>query len=243
MSQSFGQASAGADERFGAEPVGGAGSPPPKQRSALVGCLIAIAAAGLITLLVCGGGALYIYWNAKSFATNAATGVLKSAIEQSDMRPEDKKATIAEIERVAEGFKQGKISGDELGKILTEFGKSPLMAAMMLYGLQEQYLNQSQLSDEEKAAARLTFQRIARGVAEKKLKNEDLEPAVQLISEDVPNQGRRMKQKITDEELRAVLKKLDEIAAAKEVPEGEFQLDVAKELRRIVDEAAPGKLP
>ncbi len=215
----------------------------PPKKSGMGGCFIGCGIFLVASMLICGGVGLYVYMNAKSWATDAVTSIVKEGIKGSEMREEDKTATIAEIDRVADGFKAGKITMEELGKIMEGLTESPLMSILMVYGMQEQYIENSGLTDEEKAAAKLTLQRVARGVVEKKITSSDLDPALSHVMETGPEGQKTAKESITDEDLRQCVAELKTLADDKQIAEGEFVLDVAKELRRVVDEAVPGKLP
>lgn len=216
-------------------------APPPK--SGMSGCLIGCVVVAVVSLAVCGGAGVYVWMQAATWATDATTYVMKEGIKASQMREADKTAVIAEIDRVADGFKSDKITSDELGEIMEALMESPLISLLIITEFQNQQLERSGLSQEEKEAARLTLQRVTRGVAERKITNQDLEPAMMQVTQASPDDGDMSEPPMTDEEWRQYLASLESLAESKSVEAGEFQLDVAKELRRIVDEAVPGKLP
>jgi hypothetical protein len=202
---------------------------------------------GLLVLLSCGGAIWYVTVNAKNLATTFIAQAVKQTIEGSQMRAEDKKEVIAQIDRVAEGFKQNKINGEELGKIMEGMGKSPLMVVLIVYGVTYDYINRPGQDPAVKSEAERTLQRIARGVAEKKITGDDLEEPFSSISQDSdqprqPGQPPQPKQQVSDEDLKKFLADLKMLADEKEIPDEPFELDVGKEVKRIVDEAVPGKL-
>lgn len=227
----------------------GPGYPPPQQRRSIMGpCLIGCGITGVVGMLVCGGIAWYVAANAKNFATNMIAGVVKQSIEASEMRKEDKKDVIAQIDRVAEGFKQNKIDGQELGKIMEGIGNSPLMVVLVVYGVTHEYINRPGQDPAIKADAERTLQRIARGTAEGKIKKDDLDKPFSKISKESDQPGQptnappQPKQQLTDEDLKVFLAELKTLADEREIPDEPYELNVGKEIKRIVDEAVPGKL-
>jgi hypothetical protein len=197
--------------------------------------------------LICGGVVWYVVANAKNFATNMVAQMVKQSIEASEMRAEDKKEVIAQIDRVADGFKQNKINGEELGKIMEGIGKSPMMVVLVIYGVTYDYIHRPGLDAEVKAQAERTLQRIARGTAEGKITQDDLQKPFSKISQDSdqpgqPNAPPQPKQQLTDEELKEFLAELKALADEKGIPDEPYELNVGKEIKRIVDEAVPGKL-
>jgi hypothetical protein len=207
-------------------------------------CLIGCGVVSLLVLLACGGTVWWVSVNAKRIATDLIAGVLKESIKQSQMREEDKQAVVAQIDRVADGFKQGKINEQELGKIMEGLGKSPLMVVLVVYGTTYDYINRQDAAT--KTEAERTLQRIARGAAEGKITGQDLQQPFSAIQDtNVPNQSGQPpqpKQNLSDEDLKKFLADLKKLADDKGIPDEPYELDVGKEIKRIVDESAPGKL-
>ena len=224
----------------------GPGYPAPPPRS-LAPCLIGCGVTGLVTLLICGGAIWYVTYNIKNIGTNFIASTVKQSVNASEMRAEDKKKLNAQIDRVADGFKQNKINGQELGKIMEGLTKSPLFVVLIVYGVTHEYIHRPGQDAEVKAQAERTLQRIARGTAEGKIKSEDLEKPFSTISQDPnrpaqPNQPPQPKQQLSDEDLKMFLEDLKALADEKGIPDEPYELNVGAEVKRIVDEAVPGKL-
>ena len=230
-------------------PAPGPGYPPyqqPPSRS-WAPCLIGCGVTGLVVLLICGGTIWWVTSNFKNIATNLVASTVKQSIEASEMRAEDKKELNAQIDRVADGFKQNKITGEELGKIMEGMTKSPLFAVLIFYGVTHEYINRPGQDADVKAEAERTLQRIARGSAEGKIKAEDLQKPFSTISQDPnqqlqPGQPPQPKQNLSDDDLEKFLADLKAMADEKGIPDEPYELNVGKEVKRIVDEAVPGKL-
>ena len=230
-------------------PAPGPGYPPyqqPPSRS-WAPCLIGCGITGLVVLLLCGGAVWYVTSNFENIAVNLVASTAKKAIEDTKMREEDKKEVIAQIDRVAEGYKKNQINEQELGKIMEGMAKSPLMMVLIVYGVTYDYINRPGQDADVKAEAERTLQRIARGTAEGTIKEEDLKKPFSSIAEDPnqqvqPGQPPQPKQQLTDEDLKKFLEDLKTLADEKEIPDEPYELNVGKEIKRIVDEAVPGKL-
>ena len=230
-------------------PAFGAGYPPPQPppSRSLAPCLIGCGITGLVVLLLCGGGIWYVTSNFKNIAVNLVASTAKKSIEGSQMRAEDKKEVIAQIDRVAEGYKKNKINEQELGKIMEGMAKSPLMVVLIVYGVTYDYINRPGQDAAVKTEAERTLQRIARGTVEGTIKEQDLKEPFSSISQDPnqpvqPGQPPQPKQQLSDEDLKKFLADLKALADEKKIPDEPYELNVGKEIKRIVDEAVPGKL-
>jgi len=121
--------------------------------------------------------------------------------------------------------------------VLRNLGESPLFALAMVYGAEKKYVEPSGLSDQEKKDARLALQRAARGVYEKTISQNSIQRAMDRISTAGPNGERQLKERITDDELKAFLKDLKDLADKAEVPEEPFEVDIGEEFKKAVDKA------
>lgn len=201
----------------------------------------------MVTVLICGGAIWWVTANFKNIGTNFIASAVKQSVDASEMRAEDKKELNAQIDRVADGFKQNKINSQELGKIMEGLTKSPLFVVLIVYGVTHDYINRPGQDADVKARVERTLQRIARGTAEGKIKGEDLQKPLSTISQDPnqpaqPGQPPQTKQHLSDEDLEKFLEDLKTLADEKGIPDEPYELNVGKEVKRIVDEAVPGKL-
>lgn len=225
------------DRAFPAEPA--FGPPAPPQRNWLPCCLVGCLVIGVLGLLSCGGIAWYLAKNVKSIASDVARQAIVSTIERSELDPAEKQAVIAEVDRVVDQYRSGKITLEDLGRILDELAKSPVMQNIMIYAIEKQYVDPSGLPDEEKQAARLTLQRILRGIHEKKIEEGDLDAALDHLSAKTHDGQRQMKDRVTDEELRKFLAECRRVADRAGVPVEPFEIKISEEFRKAVERAMP----
>ena len=188
------------DERFSAE------SPPPKpQRSWLPTCLLGCLGVLLVSACLCGLVGVWAVRNAGTWAANFARAALVNAVNESQLESAEKKAIVAQIDRVVEQYKAGQITNVDLQRILEELGQSPLMGALIVYGIETKYVQTSGLSDAEKAAARLSLQRVLRGLHEKKIVLQALDAALDKVCRKDSAGNRQLKERVKDQDRKSVV--------------------------------------
>lgn len=224
--------------------VASAGDTPPpdsggKWKGCLIGCLVVFG----FCCLLCAGGGVYVYMNAATWVTTAARSALQALLQDSDLPQEEQTAMLREFDRVADAYKAGEITLEELGRIMEDLAESPVMALVMLKAIETKYLNPSGLSDEEKSDAKRTIVRVVRGVIEEKLTKDDMKRITDhfLLNPDADlNNGQppQLKQRLSDDELRALLADAHEIVEEREVPADEdYEVKLSEIVREIVDKS------
>jgi hypothetical protein len=200
------------------------------------GCLIAfivvflLIAAGVVTLM--------LTWK-RMFAYGITTGTT-AMVQQSSLPQADKDRIVAKVGKVADDFKSGTISIAQFGTVMQTLAESPLIPLAVMAGVDSVQLSKSGLSAEEKKAAKTEVDRFARGVADKVLSMDDMKEPIKHIGSYTtgpgPSTNFRLKEKVTDEELRAFVaalkEKSDKAGVAAEVP----PIDIATEVEKAIDE-------
>lgn len=232
---------------------------PPKpsgQSNALIGILIAIVSVTGIMGLACCGGCYYMSRRLEKFGRDMAGELGKAAavaaIETSHLSDEDKEECLSQVDRVTEAFKAAKIDMGDATKILMDLSQSHVFTISTLRMIEEEYLQPSGLTSEEKESGAMTVDRISRGLLEKKIRSERVHSIVEQhlmiveeievdddfkdASDEVPT-TKRFKDEITDEQLQNFFTELKSLADDKQIPEETFEADVGGEFKRIVDEA------
>ena len=218
--------------------------PQPAKGSGMSTCLVGCAIFGVVSLLICGGVTWYVTTHIAGWGIDLVASIAKQSVDASEMRAADKEEVKGQIDRVATGFKDGKITGQELQTIVEKLTQSPLFSVLVIYGVEQQYLTDPNITPEEKADAERILQRIARGCVEGKITTSDLQGPLSKITQDNPQPGQPPQAKqVSKEDLKKCLDELEELADAKEIPDEPYELNVGAEVKRIVDEALPGKLP
>jgi hypothetical protein len=149
---------------------------------------------------------------------------------------------MQQVDRLVDGYKQGKVDLQKMGTFFQDFARSPLMDLLISFAAKVQYINESGLTPEEKAEAEKTLHRVARGVIEEKISQDDLDSALNHISTELPNGGRQFKEQVADAELRAFLEECQRLADEAMVSNDELKVDIGRELKKLVDKTL-GELP
>lgn len=217
-----------ANERFEPAPPQPSGC-----RNFAMGCGCA---AGCLLLVAVGIG-VWIAMNWKNWAAELGKQVAADAVAKSSLPAEDKARVLNRINQLADDFKAGKVSTEQLGKVMEQIAQSPLLPLGLVMAADEKYVKPSGLTNEDKDAGRRTLQRLARGAFEKTIPEKDSQEVMKLVMEPQPGggSGERLKERLTDDELKAFLEKAKEKADAASVPDEPFEVNIADELEKAID--------
>jgi hypothetical protein len=229
----YNEKSSAPDDRFTIESPPTTGARNNWIPACLAGCLLIF----VVGCLLCGGTVWYVASNAKKIASNLAREAIVGTVEQSELESDEKRAIIAQVDRVVQQYQAGEISTEDLGKIMEELAESPLMGAILIRSVELHYVEPSGLDDAEKEEAQRTLQRVLRGLYEEKLASEELEPAMEHVSYRDAQGNRQLKQRISDDELREFLAACRERADAAEVPDEPYEVRISQELEGAIDRA------
>lgn len=201
----------------------------------LTGCLIALAV--LVVLLLIASWLVSKYW--KGWTAAGVKAVTEKVVAESGL-PDDQKSQIqAEVQKLADDFKDGKLTLDQLTQIMREISDGPLIALAGVQFARQKYIEPSDMTPAEKAAANLAVQRFARGVHEKKITPAQgaIDDAIKPISTLDPRGRRKLKDKVTREELDQFIGNVKAKADEAKIPEEPFELNIATELKKAIDKA------
>ena len=191
-------------------------------------------AAGCLLLVAVGIG-VWVSMNWKNWVADIGKQVAADAVAKSSLPEVDKARIRNRINQLADDFKAGKVSTEQLGKVMEQIAQSPLLPLGLVMAADEKYVKPSGLTDEDKDAGRRTLQRLARGVFEKSIPDNDKQEVMKLVMEPQPGGGERLKERLTDDELKAFLEKAKEKADAAAVPDEPFEVNIADEIEKAID--------
>lgn len=235
-----------------------AASQPPK-KSNFVRWLIGLALVGfgmvLVAGILCVAGVCYVASNLDRWVVGLGREAIVAAINESELPQQEKGEVIVQIDRVVEAYKERRINQNDLQRIFTDLQDSPAMIALSLSTLPGDYLTDTNLSEQELAQGRQTFQRIVRGVYERKISEEALYAVLpDELGDDAaddhtqPPVADRVRlasthpaQHAADDDLREALAKLKVMADNAGIPDAPFEIDISDEVQKLVDKALAGK--
>jgi hypothetical protein len=223
------------DPRF--DPAYGQPAPPPGKRSAwktcFLGCLVVAALVMLLFLAV----AYWVWQNWRELAATGAAEGMNQMIDSTQLPAEERREMKAEVRRVAEAFRAGRLSHEQLARIVQNVVRSPLLTLFVASAVEKQYFDQSGLSDEEKAEGRLALERFVRGLIDKKIDQGAIDRVFKHIGDKQPDGTWELREKVSDEALRAALDEARRAADDAGIPDEPERVDPSAEFKRIVDEA------
>lgn len=193
-------------------------------------------AAGFLLLLMVGGG-VWIAMNWKAWAADFTKQVAADAVAKSTLPAEEKARILTRINSLADDFKAGKVSTQQLGHVMKQIAQSPLLPLGLVMAADEKYVKPSGLSGDDQDAARRTLQRLARGAFEKSIPENEVQEVMQRVMNRQPDGSQQLKERLTDDELKAFLEKAKEKADAASVPNEPFNVNIADEIEKAIDNA------
>jgi hypothetical protein len=204
----------------------------------LKGCLIAFV---VVVILAVIAGVL-IWQNWKSMAASVGVAAVQQMMDASGLPAEEKAEVMEQVNRVGTALREGDLTMEQLGRIMEQIVESPLVPSLLVGAVEEKYLNDSGLTEEEKTDARATLRRFIQGAMQEQISDEEVDAVMVHIADRQPDGNWKLRDSVTDDQLRAFL--ADAKAKADEVgiPEDVEEVDPSDELRKIIDTAlaAPG---
>lgn len=205
--------------------------------TAMIGCLVVML---VLSAVACGLG-YYAYVNFGVLVANLAESQANTFIDSWDLPEQQKTGMKEQISRVAESYREGEISAEQVQQVMEKLTDSPAMSVLPVEMARSQYIAPSGLTDAEKADAQRQLRRVAHGVFEKIISQEELDNLLEgHISETKSDGTTEVRPRLTDEELKAFIAASRELADSRQIPDEDFQVDLAAELKKAVDEVLLG---
>jgi hypothetical protein len=231
-----------ADEHLFSAEVAGANAPVERKsgwRTCLTGCLIVLVILIVIAILV----GFWIARNARDWAATGVTEVVRQGMANSQLPAPEQQEIMVQVDRVATAFREKKISLEQLGDLAQEFADSPLMSLIGASMIERQYFAKSGLSEQEKTEGRQTLQRFIRGSIDGKIPKAGIDAAMIHVADRDSRGQWKLRNTLTDEELRAFLTEAKDQADAAGIPDQPDEIDPSDEVKKIVDQALAGEDP
>jgi hypothetical protein len=210
-----------------------------KWTTCLFGCLAVLAL--LVILGVIAGVWFSRHW--RGWFADFGAQAINQGIETSDLPQQEKAEVKAQVDRVAKGFREGKISPEQMSAVVQKLTQSPLMPSLVVAAVDKRYFDQSGLSNDEKAEGRKALNRFARGMIDGKINQQGLDTVMSHVADRQPDGKWRLRAQVSDQELRAAISAAKAQADAAGIPNELPNVDPSDEVKRIIDESLNGKQP
>lgn len=201
------------------------------------GMLIGCALVGVIVAMVMLGTYIYLKKHGAEFFSGLMGDFLNRALAQSTLSEEQQKAIQDQFDRVTEKFKAGEINEEHLTRFGDAFADGDLFHLMILEYVEEKWIPDSGLTEEQKANGALEIQRTKRGLAEGTFTRDQIvyiQKALPMETDAYGNE--QLVQEPTDKQLSDLIGDLKIVNDEAEIPEGEYRVDYANYVREMVDE-------
>ena len=177
--------------------------------------------------------------NYRVLIANGITAGMNAVINSSDI-PEEEKADVTRIiTRLKEGYLADEITMAELGLVMEAMGSCPALPIGLVVQFEQSYVTPSGLSSEEKKAAGLHLNRLARGLADGSIDWAVIEQILDPISDTKAdgNKELRRPELVSDNEILQVLVNAKEFADQAEISEEFVNIDISDEFLKSVEQA------
>lgn len=205
------------------------------------GCFPAFMAIGALLLMAmfisCGFATWYIFQQRTELAMRTLRGDVIPTVRESGMRPEEKAEVISVLEQVVADGESGRLEDWQSSGIMERLIKAPLMQWGDLEMLEALILAHDQFSAEEKAVASRQFSRLKRAVELGEAGAVDVNDVLSPVLEDSrPDMLPKLDRKSSVEELRDAVQRAKLIADRSKIPDQDFEVSIAKIIRREVEQ-------
>jgi hypothetical protein len=199
----------------------------------LQGCLIAVA---IVLVLVIAGG-IFVYMNARGWSASLMQTVAVEAVNQSDLPESEKPEIIAVFDDLSESFRSGDVTLEELIEVFTDLDKTPVFALGTVLQFEGAYVGKSGLTDEQKAAAKLTLNRVAQGLADNRLSWDQATAILKPVTVKDANgdDDLLMPDETNDEQIREVIANAEAAVTEAGITDAYKEIDLSEEFRKHIE--------
>ena len=195
---------------------------------------------GLIAfaLIILAGGV----WATKNYNVLIASGItagMNAVINGSDIPANEKTDVTRIITRLKEGYLADEITMAELGLVMEAMGSCPALPIGIVVQFEQSYVTPSGLGSEEKKAAGLHLNRLARGLADGRIDWAVIEQILDPISDTKADGNKQLRspERVTDHEILEVLVTAKEFADGAGMSEEMVNIDISDEFLKSVEQA------
>jgi hypothetical protein len=182
---------------------------------------------------------VYAAKNYKVWIADGITAGMNALINGSDIPEEEKADVIRIISRLKEDYLAQEISIAELGLVLEAIGTCPALPIGLVVQFEQSYVVPSGLSAEEKMAAGLHLNRLARGLSDGRIDWSVSEQLLAPISDPGEDGKRHLRSPglVSDHEILGVLVTAKNFADEAEISEEMIEIDISDEFLKSLEGA------
>ena len=157
-----------------------------------------------------------------------------------DLPANEKEAAMVHVRDLSGRIKKGEISVEQALQVLESLAEGPLPVVIILRLFEAKYVKGASLTEDEKKEAHISITRFAQGLIDStidKAKSEEIAAIITDKTRDASGkETTKLKETISDAELKKCLKLMKDAADAAGVANKEFKVDIAEEIRKAIAE-------
>ncbi len=211
----------------------------------LIGCGVALA----LIVIVIGAIGIFVAMNWRSWASSGLDSALTALVTNLPLDEAQREQTQAVVDDFLARFEDGEVSLAQMGVLMEEISKSPVVPAAIALGVGESYYEKAGLEERAAAEGRRQLARVAHGITEGTIDPQELATALgpirsgadldEAVMFNFPTFQVRIKTSdaVTPEEMLAVTERARSVADAHAVAEHPPAFDLAGALDAAIRKA------
>ncbi len=197
-----------------------------------IGCgLLAVGFTGLLL------GGWWLASHAREWGADLAYETLEQGLEEVDLEEEQRVSILADLARLSDGVKDGRVGLAELEEFVESLSEGPFLPKAAVIAAERIVIEPSELSADEKVEASIHLQRVARGLHEGSITRDEALAVLEPIDRSPGPDDLELEEHPSVENVRAMVAAAKAEADEKEIPVETFEVDLAAEIRQAVDSA------
>ena len=156
---------------------------PARRGNMLVGCLAVLGVVVLIIVI----GTIFVVRSYRGWIAGGVEKATDAVLVEMQLDDQEQTEIMAHVTTLLDKYTSKEIDNEEFFGVFAKLVESPLVAAAMVGGIDKLYFAKSDLSDDEKAAARVQLRRYANGLFEKQIDKDSIEVVLASVSTTTPD--------------------------------------------------------
>ena len=181
---------------------------------------------------------------ARNLAAYGVETIVEKSIDGMNFSQVDKERFLKPVKEFTQKIRDAKVSLKESKNVAESFMQSPVIPMLIAYGFENHHVKSSALSDEEKKAAHTDITRFMNGILSGKIEKKKINELSDMVSETRERNGKtekRLKEKLSKEEVIKSLAFIKAEADAAKIVEGAAEVDLALEIEKAINQGLTKK--
>ena len=177
----------------------------------LVGCGVVL----LIFIILIGVGTYFVMTNVRGWTADASTNAIDQMLTKAQIDPAEHAEVMVHVESLMTRFEDGDIEWQQLGQVVEQLAKSPVIPSAMVISIDRLYIDESDLEDTEKTQARIDLARFTQGLFDESIDPDSLNDVLAPVTTHTPDENDIVLNLRIDENGRTItaLKSADKVTA------------------------------